>query len=215
MRVSQFEIHRLVQRALEGSGAPYGVDRDGARAVAWLEARGLPGLRLLLADLPGLDGRFQGLRLDGREVDAAGVSAIAYGSAVIDLARTRPSLILRRCRSPLFVLPAAMDVPGMTLKWRQAAGEVFCRDARIHGSEAALLDATPTDVEIRTGAAAPADPAFLDPAGLARRYERALAQGVEVEAEIWRRIDAVAARVQVPASAESRRKGAGGGDANA
>ena len=59
MRVSQFEIDRLVQRALEGSGAPYGVDRDGAQAVAWLECRGLPGLCLLEEDLPFLEGRFR------------------------------------------------------------------------------------------------------------------------------------------------------------
>jgi hypothetical protein len=214
MRVSQFEIYRLVQRALEGSGAPYGVDRDGAQAVAWLEARGLPGLRLLLADLPGLDGKFRGLKLRGEEIDAGGLSAIAYGSAVLDLARGRPSLGLHHCRSPLFLLPAAA-ASGLTLCWRQAAGEIRCSDLGLHGSEAALLDATPADVEIRTGhSAGQVGPAFLDPAELARRYDRALEQGVEVDEKIWRPIDAVAARVQVPASPESRLKGAGGGDAN-
>ena len=44
MRASQFEIYRLVQRAMEALGAGYGVDRDAARMTAWLEARGLPGL---------------------------------------------------------------------------------------------------------------------------------------------------------------------------
>ena len=62
---------------------------------------------------------------------------------------------------------------------------------------------------------APAARPFLDPAELARRYEISLAQGIEVDDALWRRIDAVAARVQVPASTESRLKGAGGGDANA
>ena len=214
MRVSQFEIYRLVQRALEGSGAPYGVDRDGAQAVAWLEARGLPGLRLLLADLPGLDGKFRGLKLGGEEIDAGGLSAIAYGSAVLDLAQGLPSLRLSHCRSPLFLLPGAA-ASGLTLCWRHTAGEIRCSDIGLHGSEAALLDATPADVEIRTGdSAGLAGPAFLDPAELARRYDRALEQGVEVDEEIWRQIDAVAARVQVPASPESRLKGAGGGDAN-
>lgn len=220
MRVSQFEIHRLVQRALEGSGAPYGVDRDGAQAAAWLEARGLPALRLLLADLPALDGRFQGLKLADGEIDAANGPAIAYASAVIDLARSglalgRPSLRLRRCRSPLFLLPAAMAVPGLLLEWRQAAGAVFCRDAFLHGSAAALLGAASADIEIRTGGPAPENlPVFLDPPALARRYGEALQRGVEVDDGIWRRIDTVARRVQVPASTESRLRGAGGGDAN-
>jgi hypothetical protein len=214
MRVSQFEIYRLVQRALEGSGAPYGVDRDGAQAIAWLEARGLPGLRLLLADLPGLDGEFRGLKLKREEIDAGGLSAIAYGSAVLDLARGRSSLRLRRCGSPLFLLPAA-TASGLTLCWRQAAGEVRCCASGLHGSEPALLDSTPADVEIRSGDDPQSPgPAFLDATELARRYGQALEQGVEVDEKIWRQIDAVAARVQVPASPESRLKGAGGGDAN-
>ena len=214
MRVSQFEIYRLAQRALEGSGAPYGVDRDGAQAAAWLEARRLPGLRLLQADLPRLDGKIRGLALRGEEIDAGGLSAIAYGSAVIDLARGRASLKLRRCRSPLFLLPSAA-ASGLTLSWRQAAGEARCSASGLHGSAPALFDSTPADVEIRSGdAAPPAGPAFLDAAELARRYGQALEQGVEVEEETWREIDAVAARVQVPASPESRLKGAGGGDAN-
>ena len=214
MRVSQFEIYRLVQRALEGAGAPYGVDRDGAQAVAWLEARGLPGLRLLRADLPGLDGKIRGLALRREEIDAGGLSAIACGSAVVDIARGRPSLGLRRCRSPLFLLPAAI-ASGLTLCWRQAAGEVRCCASGLHGSAPALLDPTPADVEIRSGDdAPPARPAFLDAAELARRYGQALEQGVEVDEELWREVDVVAARVQVPASPESRLKGAGGGDAN-
>ena len=49
--------------------------------------------------------------------------------------------------------------------------------------------------------------AFLDPAELARRYEISLAQGVEVDDALWRRIDAVAARVQVPASTNRASRG--------
>jgi len=223
MRVSQFEIYRLVQRALEGSGAPYGVDRDGAQAVAWLESRGLTGLRLLQEDLPFLEGRFRGLGLTrnagGIEIDAAGISAIAYGSAVMDLARDGTCVRLHRCRSPLFLLPASVAAGvALQLRWR----EILCA---AHGDAGAslwvgeradaLLDPTPTEVEIRGESAAMSERPFLDRAELARRYEISLAQGIEVDDALWRRIDAVAARVQVPASTESRLKGAGGGDANA
>ena len=222
MRVSQFEIYRLVQRALEGSGAPYGVDRDGAQAAAWLESRGLPGLRLLEGDLPLLEKRFTGLRstrsAGGTEIDAAGIPAIAYASAVIDLAHDGTTLRLHRCRSPLFLLPAAIAA-GLTLqlRWR----EILCAvkaDAGASlwaGDDAALGDSTPADVEITGGSTPMIEKPSLDPAELARRYEISLARGVEVEDALWRRIDAVAARVQVTASTESRLKGAGGGDANA
>ena len=221
MRVSQFEIYRLVQRALEGSGAPYGVDRDGAQAVAWLESRGLPGLRLLQEDLPFLEGRFTGLTLtrntEGIEIDATGVSAIAYGSAVIDLARDGATLRIHRCRSPLFLLPAAVAASAaLEFRW----GDILCAhgDAGTSlwfGAGEALLDPTPCEVQIRSRSAAMSARPSLDPAELALRYEISLAQGIEVDDALWRRIDAVAACVQVPASTESRLKGAGGGDANA
>jgi len=223
MRVSQFEIYRLVQRALEGSGAPYGVDRDGDQAVAWLESRGLPGLRLLQGDLPLLEGRFTGLTLKrdagGIEIDAAEISAIAYGSAVIDLACKGAALRLRRCRSPLFLLPAAVAVAApLEIRWQEilcAADADAGASLWVGGSADGLLDSTATEVEIRSGSAAMSARPFLDSGELARRYENSLAQGIEVDDALWRRIDAVAARVQVPASTESRLKGAGGGDANA
>jgi hypothetical protein len=221
MRVSQFEIYRLVQRALEGSGAPYGVDRDGAQAVAWLESRGLSGLDLLREDLPLLEDRFTGLTLTrnaaGIEIDAGGLSAIAHASAVIDLARDGTALRLRRCRSPLFLLSAAVAVGvPLQLRWR----EIFCAAADGNSSiwaddGKALLDSTPIEVDIRNGAPESSAKPFLDPAEFQRRYEISLAQGIEVDDALWRSIDAVAARVQVPASTESRLKGAGGGDANA
>jgi hypothetical protein len=238
MRVSQFEIYRIVQRALEGSGAPYGVDRDGARAVAWLEARGLPGLARLDGDLPGLAGSFAGLRLGaGNVIEAAGRSAIAFADAALDLARAILSrsggcLRLHDCRSPIFLLPAAIadPGPGMTLRWSLPRGDVVCRiDAdggvELEGGEGAPLDATlvdpgPAAVEIGPGfaraeASPPASGSRLDSVALSRRLDLSLAQGIEVDAGIWRRIDAVAGRVQVPASEASRLKGAGGGDANA
>ena len=136
MRVSQFEIYRLVQRALEGSGAPYGVDRDGAQAVAWLESRGLPGLRLLQEDLPLLEGRFTGLALtrnaEDIEIDAAGISAIAYGSAVIDLARDGsdappPSL-------PLAAVPAARGRRGGRCRSKSAGGRFSAPPMRDAGA---------------------------------------------------------------------------------
>ncbi|HYV89032.1 MAG TPA: hypothetical protein VFA91_10690, partial [Candidatus Polarisedimenticolia bacterium] len=49
---------------------------------------------------------------------------------------------------------------------------------------------------------------------MAARLDDSLAKGIAADAALWRRLDAVAARVQVPASATSRERGAGGGDAN-
>ncbi len=247
MQVSQFEIYRLVQRALEAVGAGYGVDRDGARAVAWLEARGLPGLAQLAADLADLEHGIRPPKLEpgaSSELDVAagGGSAVAFAGAVIDLvvgraaasASRQAGLRLRQCRSPLFLIPAAVENGrgfALALSWRGPSGDVVARleaDGRFslflaRGKELrlALLGLAPSDVEIDAAASHEALPPVqaglvmvLDRDELGRRLAHFLDHGVDVDPAIWRRIDDVAARVQVPASEESRIKGAGGGDAN-
>ena len=248
MQVSQFEIHRLVQRTLEALGAGYGADRDGARAVAWLEAHGLPGLAALAANLPELERGIKPPKLESAAagnaaIDAAGLSAIAFGGAAFDLLLTRApasgkgqaNLHLRRCRSPLFLIPAALEAgPGSAfgLAWRTHLGEVMAlveADAVVRlfirpGGDlpTLLLQPAAVDVDIQLAPTArglsPVPEgmiAVVDRESLARQFARALDHGIAVDPALWRRIDAVAARVQVPASEESRRKGAGGGDANA
>jgi hypothetical protein len=247
MRASQFEIYRIVQRAREGLGAGYGADRDGARSVAWLEARGLPGLSLLAADLPVLERGIQPPGLPGGAgselaIDMGGGSAIAHAGALWDILAGRApapgggeaGLLLRHCRSPLFLIPPVLENPrglAVCLGWQSDAGPVQARiDAQASLTlfthpvailESALLGEVLGDVRILAGPAGRTAPlpagmtVALDGQSLARRFGRALDEGIEVDPEVWRRLESVAARVQVPASEESRLKGAGGGDANA
>ena len=248
MRVSQFEIYRLVQRALESLGAGYGVDRDGARSVAWLEARGLPGLASLAHALGGLERdlappplRSEGSRL---VIGAAGRSAIAFAGAAMDLLRESTAgdgapptmVIVEQCASPLFLLPvaAAEATPSRAyaMAWRGSAGNVAIRiqgdgELTIYLSQgadaaAAFADHAPIDIEVANivlgVVRAPIDHGLvpaIDGRELAARLERSLDGGIEVDPALWARIEQIAARVQVPASAVSRVKGAGGGDANA
>ncbi len=236
MQVSQFEIYRLIQRAMEALGAGYGVDRDAARHVTWLQARGFPALELFDHELAALEARLPRARLQGPSghetiVDIDG-SPIACAGALVDLvlARFRQSgegrLRLRGCTTPLFLIPALAETasPGGSLSWLMGEGEV---SVTAGGGEAALFAAP--EISILPALAAPpgdvllAMPALATPPGrvqalaarqLADRLNACLSRGVDVDEALWRRIDAVAARVQVPASSVSRERGAGGGDAN-
>jgi hypothetical protein len=249
MQVSQFEIHRLVQRTLEALGAGYGVDRDAARAVAWLEAHGFPGLPVMDVGLADLEAgirppKLQSVTTPGElMIDAGGASTIGFGSAAVDLLLARAvasgkgqvGLHLCRCRSPLFLIPVAVEnsaEAAFSLAWETGHGGIEVRVEADHAAtvfsgsggnlRAALSESGESEVDIRV---APVSQGFspprsgmvavLKPDDLARQFAQSLDGGVAVDPAIWRRIDAVAARVQVPASEESRRKGAGGGDANA
>jgi len=246
MQVSQNEIYRLAQRALEASGAGYGIDRDGAQVVAWLEARGLPGLAMLadaldvMADAfaplapPQRDGTAGTLDLDGRP-------AIAWAGAAMDCFALllgdgrQAALTLRRCRWPSFLLPSAVQQAArskpLKLNWRVGATQIIC----IAGGDGAcrivleggdvepgrlFLDGAPADVMLETPtrnarATARATPVrVIDAATLDAALQLSLSAGITVDDAAWQRVAAVAARVLVPATSDSRARGAGGGDAN-
>jgi Protein of unknown function (DUF3726) len=245
MQVSQFEIHRICQRALEGLGAPYGIDRDGAAAVVWLEARGMPGLALLAGDLERLEksDAFAGLtpRMSGAgraELEAGGLPTIVFAGAAVDFlmllalrsADGRGRLTIEHCRSPLFLLPAAVAAvsaeTSLSLAWGEVVVEMgayglLLRGASGRSRQVALGEAGPVTAKLEYHRSVP--PAASGPgpkdgsieAELTRAHDRSLQEGIGVDEGLWQRLSAIAARVQVPASEVSRQKGAGGGDANA
>jgi hypothetical protein len=239
MRVSQFEIHRLIQRAMEALGAGYGADRDAARSAAWLEARQLPGLAAFERDLAGLEAALPTPRIERRGeseiVIALNGSAIAVAGVLLDLVvgETRRSgqvlLRLRGCTMPLYLIPAAIEAglgAPLSLAWPTALGGV---GAVIGGGEAtlsltpatesgaALLAAPTGEVVLAVPGTVPFSPRLdpvLTPDALTQRFDESLSKGIAIDPGLWCRLDKVAARVQVPASTVSRERGAGGGDAN-
>lgn len=247
LRLSLNEVHRAAQRALEGAGAPHGVDRDGAQAVAWLEARGLPGLALLDASLGQMAGTFAPppaprRRAGGAAIDLAGRPALVWAGALVDCLRLLNGedgvsrLELAGCRWPLALLPEAAQqaAPGRTIELRWQVGPIrvaavaavdgACRIALGGGPvepRRLFLDPAPADTTMETSRGVtravdrPGAAVVLDAGAFERALEDSLAHGVAVEAALWQRISAAAQRVLVPASAESRARGAGGGDANA
>jgi hypothetical protein len=176
-------------------------------------------------------------------IDLAGRPSLAWAGAVIDCldlaAGTRPSqppeLVLRRCRWPLFLLPLAARRArcgtGLRLRWRYGEGTITCI-ADSAGRCRAVLEGAPIDlgqvvrssgpVEVRVtgrgsavrGAERVRRTQVIDAETLDAALRRTLTAGIQVEDALWSRIAAVAQRVLVPASEESRERGAGGGDAN-
>lgn len=246
MRVSQNEVYRTAQRALEGAGAAYGVDRDGAEAVAWLAARGLPGPALLAQALERMEDAFAPLapprQLHGTPlIDLGGRPAVAWAAAVIDcldLAQRAgmERLRLRACRWPLFLLPAALRHAqrgwAIQLRWNVGTAAVICA---LHGADGCriIVEGGPPDLTPLFLNSAPvgvvldaagrnarvvgriADVQLVDAPALDAALARSLTEGIEVDDAVWARLAGAARRVLVPASEESRARGAGGGDANA
>lgn len=176
---------------------------------------------------------------DTMTLDAGGQTVLLAAPAALDLARAGwaaaggGSATIRDCRAPLLgaPAPALLGATGCWFRsrWEEGGGAfdlVIDPDGRpaLYGDERALA-AVPGGAAslgyVCTGGAAAGFPAAVRPRGdapaaiappdFASRERHALAEGVRVDAKTWEPIAALAARILVDGTEESRARGAGGG----
>ncbi len=175
---------------------------------------------------------------DPQGLDASGKAGSLVASALVDLLAARAMagggtgrLRVTGLSAPLFLLPRAAryaedgwafrlalaDTAGRHFEITVApeAGAAITGPGGIESVAAALCGAAPFDLEAvcartpapqadQAGASVLADAASLEAAAA-----QSLAEGVTVEPAPWRRLQAFMAKAQVPATAASRRRGAG------
>ncbi len=239
MRRTLFEVWRLCQKAAEGAGAPAGLDIAAADGALWLLARGLDVLDGYTRAVEALDVgagacTFDGAP-DGAVLDATGHPGALVAPALVDLliARGGAPLAMAGLSAPLFLLPPtthyAEDGWHLRFALHGPGGDRFVLVASpgaslaIHGPAdgatiaAALAGpaefavealATPPDGTPATGDEGTL-PCLVEASALAAAAARSVAEGIVIEAAPWARLQAFADRTLVPATDESRRRGAG------
>ncbi|MEM7428694.1 MAG: DUF3726 domain-containing protein [Pseudomonadota bacterium] len=204
MKTSFDEIKRMSFRALDGAGVPQGVDEESAYATAWLEASGLPGLKLLGDALDGLeleDRRLSpGFEITGARLaaDAGGVSAVFLGPGLMDTMiwlagehGTAAEMDIARLQHPGFLIAFA--------------GQAKAREAAISVEYPPEQNGA-IDVRLRTGPSGETDwNAF------AARREQSYQDGIEADEAAFARVYAYSRKILVPETEESRLSGAGAG----
>ena len=227
MIVTLNEVQRACQKALYAAGAPAGLDDDGAAAAAWLEARGLPALAAFAAALERWNGDPAATDLEETApgaVDAGGRSAAFVGPLLVDMAVAgagrsgRAHVRVAALGDPQFLVPSADDMcrsgwsfavswPGCGATAEPGVGTTLFGDWRAPAEDLC-------DVAIECWREAPG-PSRLAlsvagrPGELEARTRETLAAGLEVAEPVWQSIARYARRALVPASAESRARGAG------
>lgn len=212
LRVSLAEILQTSWKALEGTGLPAGMDRDAAANVTWLEARGLGGIAMLAREIERIGETFAWTAPEIEDVDdgvvirAEAASGITLAPSAVDWALGGNPVTVVNCAAPLMVAAeAAQRAEGgvaLVVTW----GEDRSRStAKCGGGLAALaLDIrtarAPSTVTIRAGK----PPSSKDGRRLAGFHAQSLRDGVAVDPDDWAVIKKAAARVLVPASAQSR-----------
>ncbi len=220
IHVSLAELRTAASRALDGAGAPAGTERDGARSVVWLEARGLRGAAALLFDLRAAWGpAARRPSLTGRRVDLGGSPILVWASTLIETAMLEAgaAIFLQGCRSPRALLPEAAVQAGPNLHFMLRAG---ASRALVANGEMTLdrsfADLDTADVQLVAAPGQPRSP--LPPAPprtrlsareLEARHGASLAGGLRLAPGDWQEIREAAARILVPATERSHSRGAG------
>lgn len=211
---SSNELDALSRRAARGAGFAWGLAEEAGKAARWLAVRRLPSANLVARHLSRSDGaRYDDLApvMDGERWAARSgdMCPVIAGAALSDRARDivpGKSVTLAAVAFPLLltaILGRAAKATGQSFGISWTGSSVRCCPDGLYietGDEAALEMERATDVTIQAAAA--------DDAGLAMPR---LPTSVEVAPEDWAALKALAARTYVPATEESRMRGAGAG----
>lgn len=202
------EIQLYGLRAARAAGMSWGLAEEAGRAARWLAARGLPGAQLLTVSLLRNDGRAY-LDIAPRSSDvwqarSGALCPICTGSALADrLASFHGTLQLQATTCPLLLLPF-LDSPGrggrqFVVTWNDATFVVGLAGLGVCDTPADALQcelAQRVCISVDNG----------------REIEHPLAPAagtIDLPDDTWSLLQSFAHRTYVPASEQSRVRGAG------
>ncbi len=213
MLCSLNEIEAQLRKAARGAGLPWGLAEEAGKAARWLAMHGIQCLPVFAAWFEENDGRAYDeiaiMQIEGCWRARGGtLCPLIAGAAMVDrageIAGGRP-VELARVAWPILFVPFAATVATATgasiaLEWPGARFTFADGCVRLD----AALDAT---VEV---SARHASCGRLAGAAHGTLVKPEIA-GCAVDESVWSRLDGFVQRTYVPASDESRRKGAGAG----
>ena len=208
------EVEIYGRRAARGAGMPWGLAEEAGKASRWLAERGLPGVALLARLLEANDGRsYQDMApviANGQwQASNGALCPVCTGAALsdhVDLLVSGNPISFSKLDYPLLLAPF-LDCSWhrgdlcFQLRWADTRLLVFAESLAIEsGQDAAHLVDNVDEVTVTACSKNDAGRVFRPRLG-----------GVRISRAVWRQIEALAKRTYVPASEESRARGAGAG----
>ena len=236
MKISLNELHVKCRNVFRGLGFPPGSDEEAAYIIGWLEIHRLDGLKqfpdicacLKKNAFPSSVG-FSGIGA----IDCSQYCAIAVVPGAFDYLRSKDTdsqtceLVIDRCSDATLFLPLIMKYMDSKHSWvvdgadGQSKTQIFAdvgneqlyvasskQETAGSSSQIRIKRINPLSSNSRNSSEGQSF------ASLHEREHHAIENGLEVEDTQWQFVLGMARKYLVPASAESRKKGAGGGDSN-
>jgi hypothetical protein len=195
------EIQAVCLKAARGSGLTWGVAEEAGMAAAWLAAAGLPGAELMLGVLEHPHRAPPAVAAGTwRAADGGRVCPIAAGATLSDFAALpegigKGGLTIVATACPAVILPFAAQAARRTgravrVGWPGVDALLAPQGHRISGAEGSIA------VAVATVSLSPA-------AAESWSLEQLRRTGRSVAREVWQRLDDLAMRTTVPATARS------------
>ncbi len=208
------EVEFYSRRAARGAGMPWGLAEEAGKASRWLAERGLPGVELLAPLLEANDGRpyssMAPAKVNGQWHAADGyLCPVCTGAALsdrINLLSPGKEISLVELAYPLLLAPfldgsRRQADAGYELRWPRVRVLVFANGLEMEcEKESAHLSEHVDVVMVSAVTHRNASPSY-----------RPRTAGVEIPRRVWRVMETFAKRTYVPATEESRARGAGAG----
>ena len=222
---SYYEVYTNTQRAFSGLGFTYGSDEDAAFITTWLEVFGLDGIKLLKLKIEELDNTFNA-RIDPSKIndvfDCKNKSILVIGPGLIDYLvskidkRDDFKLTFKNCSDPIFLIPllykyAKKNIYSQFLLGQKIDVQITNENIRVNREIISTNYQRNFDLLLTKKIF---NEQKLDINISSSNINNLLSKGINPDKESWQEISKIAFRTFVPESAESRAKGAGGGDAN-
>lgn len=195
------EIQAACLKAARGSGLPWGLAEEAGMSAAWLAAAGLPGPELVLQLLEGPRGEPPAVAPGlWRAARGGSICPIRAGAALCDFA-TLPegigarTLAITDVRLPLLILPFAAQIARRTGRW---IGAEWPNVRALLGPNGYRLSVTQQQAELT-----PLATVTLAWAQQAEGGAEPGRSGRRVALDVWGRLDELAMRTTVPATARS------------
>lgn len=208
------EVEVYGRRAARGAGMSWGLAEESGKASRWLAERGLPGVELLVRLLTANDGRAYAnmapvIAGDCWRAADGELCPVCCGAALsdrIDVLERGEEICLSGVAYPLLLAPflgrswRSKDA-SCELCWSNVRVSIFADGVAIESEEdSALMSERAEEVTLSVGRHREAHPTHHPRVG-----------GVRTQRSVWDALDALAKRTYVPASDESRVRGAGAG----
>lgn len=208
------EVETYGRRAARGAGMSWGLAEEAGKAARWLAEHGLPGVELLVRLLTINDGRSYSnmapeVRDNRWQASAGDLCPVCCGAALCDRAELLAhgsAIHFNDLACPLLLAPfvdcsRSVDGGSCEMRWPNVrlllSGDgvmLECAKPSAHLSERA------EEVRVSLRLSHTVQPTHLP-----------RTEGIETAASAWRALEALAKRTYVPATDESRARGAGAG----